>query len=57
VAAVLGHSRSHLVDHVYAHSLQSGRASVAERVTARTFGEQPKLRLVDSKIRRTSDNL
>ena len=49
VAAVMGHSRSHLVDQVYAHSLQSGMASVAERVTARALGEQPKLRVVDNK--------
>jgi Phage integrase family len=48
VAAVMGHSRSHLVDQVYAHSLQSGMASVAERVTARALGEQPKLRVVDN---------
>jgi integrase len=49
VAAVMGHSRSQLVDQVYAHSLQSGMASVAERVTARALGEQPKLRVVQSK--------
>ena len=35
VARTIGHSRSLLVDQVYAHSLQSGMASVAERVTAR----------------------
>jgi hypothetical protein len=43
----MGHSRSTLVDAVYAHSLQSGMASVAERVAARALGEQPKLRLID----------
>ena len=48
VAAVMGHSRSHLVDQVSAHSLQCGRASFAERVTARALGEQPKLRVVSS---------
>jgi integrase len=32
---------------VYAHSLQSGMASVAERVTALALGEQPKLRVID----------
>jgi hypothetical protein len=48
VAAVMGHSRSHLVDQVYAHSLQSGMASVAERVTARALGEQSKLRVVST---------
>lgn len=46
VAAVVGHSGGHLVDQVYAHSLQLGMASVAEQVTARTLGEQPKLRVV-----------
>jgi hypothetical protein len=44
----MGHARSHLVDQVYAHSLQSGMASVAERVTARALGEQPKLRVVST---------
>ena len=39
VAHAMGHSRSTLVDAVYAHSLQSGMASVAERVTARALGE------------------
>jgi hypothetical protein len=43
----MGHSRSLLVDLAYAHSLQSGMASVAERVTARVFGEQPKLRVIE----------
>lgn len=47
VARMLGHSRSMLVDQVYAHSLQSGMASVAERVTARALGEQPKLRVIE----------
>ncbi len=41
VAAAMGHSRSHLVDQVYAPSLQSGMASVAERVAARALGEKP----------------
>ncbi len=49
VAAVMGHSRSHLVDQIYAHSLQSGMASVAERVTARALGEKPVLRVVETK--------
>jgi len=48
VAHAMGHSRSTLVDQVYAHSRQSGMASVAERVTARALGEQPKLRLIDA---------
>jgi integrase len=50
VARAMGHSRSTLVDQVYAHSLQSGMAgmaSVAERVTARALGEQPKLRVIE----------
>ena len=48
VAAVMGHSRSLLVDQVYAHSLQSGMASVIERVTARALGEKPVLRAVET---------
>jgi integrase len=58
VAHAMGHSRSTLVDAVYAHSLQSGMASVAERVTARALGEQPKLRVIDGKqrdVRRSLD--
>jgi integrase len=51
VARMMGHSRSTLVDQVYAHSLQSGMASVAERVTALALGEQPKLRLIDGSQR------
>src|SRR5215831_4743618 len=47
VARAMGHSRSTLVDQVYAHSLQSGMASVAERVTARALGEHPKLRVIE----------
>jgi hypothetical protein len=31
------------------NSLQSGLASIAERVTARTLGEQPKLRVVQAR--------
>jgi len=58
VARAMGHSRSTLVDQVYAHSLQSGMASVAERVTARALGEQPKLRVIEGgqrDIRETLD--
>jgi integrase len=51
VAHAMGHSRSTLVDQVYAHSLQSGMASVAERVTARALGEQPKLRVIEGGAR------
>jgi integrase len=51
VSRAMGHSRSTLVDAVYAHSLQSGMASVAERVTALALGEQPKLRVIEGKAR------
>jgi integrase len=51
VARMMGHSRSTLVDQIYAHSLQSGMSSVAERVTARALGEQPKLRLINGVAR------
>jgi HD superfamily phosphohydrolase len=47
VARAMGHSRSMLVDQVYAHSLQLGMASVAQRVPARALGEQPKLRVIE----------
>jgi len=47
VARMMGHPRSTLVDQVYAHAMQSGMASVAERVTARALGEQPKLRVIE----------
>ena len=51
VSRAMGHSRSTLVDAVYAHSLQSGMASVAERVTALALAKQPKLRVIDGKPR------
>ena len=47
VAHAMGHSRSTLVDAVYAHSLQSWMANVAERATARALGEQPPLRVIE----------
>jgi integrase len=47
VARMMGHSRSVLVDQVYAHSMQSGMASVAENVTARALGVKPQLRVID----------
>jgi integrase len=47
VARAMGHSRSQLVDQVYAHSLHSGMASVAERVTARALGLKPKFRSIE----------
>ena len=47
VARMMGHSRSVLVDQVYAHSMQSGMASVAENVTARALGVKPQLRVIE----------
>ena len=47
VARMMGHSNSTLVDSVYAHSMQSGMASVVERVTARALGEKPELRVLE----------
>jgi alpha-D-ribose 1-methylphosphonate 5-phosphate C-P lyase len=44
---MMGHARSTLVDQVYAHSMQSGMASVASAVTAHVLGEQPKLRIIE----------
>jgi hypothetical protein len=58
ISRAMGHSRSTLVDAVYAHSLQSGMTSVAERVTALALGEQPKLRVTDGEprdVRRSLD--
>jgi integrase len=46
VARALGHARSTLVDQVYAHSLQSGMASVAAGVGGRVFGK-PKLTVIE----------
>jgi len=48
VARMMGHARSSLVDAVYAHTMQSGMASVAERVTARALGEKPVLRVIET---------
>ena len=47
VARMMGHARSSLVDSVYAHTMQSGMASVAESVTARTLGLKPQLRVIE----------
>lgn len=47
VARMMGHSRSLLVDQVYAHTMQSGMASVAENVTARALGVKPQLRVIE----------
>jgi integrase len=57
VSRAMGHSRSTLVDQVYAHSLQSGMASVAERVTALAPGEQPKLRVIEGGQRDVRETL
>ncbi len=47
VARAMGHSRSTLVDAVYAHSLASGMAGVAERVAGRVFDVKPQLRVLE----------
>jgi hypothetical protein len=44
---MMGHSRSIVVDQVYAHSIQSGMASVAENVTARALGVKPQFRVIE----------
>jgi hypothetical protein len=44
---MMGHARSTLVDTVYAHTMQSGMASVAENVTARALGVKPQLRVIE----------
>ena len=59
VARMVGHSKSALVDQVYAHTMQSGMVSVASAITARALGEQPKLRLIEGgqpDVRETLDN-
>lgn len=48
VARAMGHSRSTLVDAVYAHSLASGMAGVAERDAGRVFDAKPQLRVLES---------
>ena len=48
VARAMGHSRSTLVDAVYAHSLASGMAGVAERDAGRVFDVKPQLRVLES---------
>jgi hypothetical protein len=47
VARMMGHAKSTLVDQVYAHSMHSGMASVAESVTARALGAKPQLRVIE----------
>jgi integrase len=51
VARMMGHSRSTLVDQVYAHSMQSGMASIAESVTSRVMGTKPQLRVIEGGAR------
>jgi integrase len=51
VSRMMGHKRSTLVDEVYAHSMQSGMASVAENVTARALGVKPQLRVIEGGVR------
>lgn len=51
VARMMGHARSTLVDQVYAHTMQSGMASVAENVTARALGVKPQLRVIERRAR------
>jgi integrase len=47
VSRVMGHSKSTLVDAVYAHSMASGLSGVAENVTARALGLKPQLRVIE----------
>jgi integrase len=59
VARMLGDARSTLVDQRYAHTMQSGMASVASGITARALGEQPKLRVIEGcqrDVRETLEN-
>ena len=51
VARMMGHSRSALVDQVYAHTMHSGMSSVAESVTARALGMKPQLRVIEGGAR------
>jgi integrase len=59
MSRMMGHSRSTLIDQVYAHSLQSGMASAVENVTARALGVKPQLRVIEGgqqrDIRRSLD--
>jgi integrase len=59
VARMMGHSRSTLVDQVYAHSMATGMAGVAEAVTLRALGQKPQLRVIEggktADVRQTLD--
>ena len=57
VSRAMGHSKSTLVDQVYAHTLQSGMAGVAASVTGRVLGEQPRLRLIEGGQRDVRESL
>jgi len=57
VARMMGHAKSTLVDQLYAYAMQSGMTSVASAITARAFGEQPKLRLIDGGQRDIGETL
>jgi len=54
--AISGHTRSTLVDTVYAHTMQSGMASVAENVSARALGVDPQLRVIEGENQRDVRN-
>jgi integrase len=60
VSRALGHSKSALVDRVYAHTLPSGMASVAAAVAGRVLGEKPTLRVIEGgqqrDVRRSLDD-
>ena len=47
VSRMMGHARSTIVDTTYAHTMQSGMASVAESVAARALGVKPQLRVIE----------
>jgi integrase len=57
VARMMGHSRSSLVDLVYAHSMESGMSGVAESVTARALGIKPQLRVIEGGQRDVRETL
>lgn len=52
VSRMLGHTRTQLVDDVYAETVQSGLASVSESVTSRALGTaKPKFRIIEGGVR------
>lgn len=52
VSRMLGHTRTQLVDDVYAETVESGLASVSESVTSRALGiGKPKLRVIEGGMR------